>query len=279
LGDLADALKELDELNDALIQVRQGKVPKFHTPLGDLAERLTKWANSMEGRTSPPVGLSDKPWTHDPGHAIDEFNQHLQDLRADQSNEQRLRDTVARDRRILNQQEAAAKRLTESLKVLSEGPLPHENLRPVVEKLWLDSDTLEKAVASCGTMVKRMQTSLDSSLDQLGKRIANLQATLNNPNIRSFMNAVDQSNAALSRQVTASIQTTREELANRDRSNATTTQYQLQHPYSAPPPPRTSPDLSPTPQMTPLPPSDCPAGFKNMGGVCVRAEMHPTYPN
>lgn len=277
LNDIAEALKKLDELEQALIQANKGKLPTFGTPLGTLAERIDKISGALDKQTPiAPPGQTPKPPIHHPGSAIDELTTHLQDLRTQQLNQKQIRERLIVDQQHLKLREIAAARLSEALEKLSANPIVLPELRPQFDALALDSDHLHLAISGCLTSLARMQKSIDSQLSILAINIANLQANLNDPHLRSIISAIDQSNASVSNQVSSSIQTSKAELANRDRVTAINVQQAVHHPAPANSQPSNRPSTGmPAIPIGTIPSEDCPPGFKNIGGQCVKLGMYP----
>lgn len=273
LQQMSDALDKLGNLQSALDKVRQGKTPTFDTPLGDAAQRLNKYAGELDAQNSQRTTVEVKPPPHKPGSALAEYEKYLDDLRSQRQQLVTQQQQISRQLERAQRMRTAADRLHTAIeKLASSGVLP-ETLTPYL----LDSDQLTLALSSCVGSLKHTESGINSQTQGLTQRISNLDANLKDPRLREIIGAIDSSSATLNTQTSTSIQTTKSEIANRDRTNAANVQASLQpHPQPAPPasrPPQSIPNI-PFPQP---PGSNCPPGYQEMNGYCIALSMdgHP----
>jgi hypothetical protein len=274
LSDMGDALKKLDEMQRALDQAQQGKVPVFGTRLGDVAQKLDKAADDLDKQNAAGAAAGAKPSVHKPGFAIAEMQQHLQELRFQKEQFTNLENKLIVERRQVKRMAAVALRLAEGMKNLASNPLLPPEQRPLVDNYLIDSDHLSLALSSCLTSLTRIQTRVESQLPVLTRKIANGEANLNDPRVREIISSIDTSRAATAAQVNASIETTKSDIAKRDLVNTSNALHSLQHPPQA----AVAPSVRPPPRgvLPPLRPSGgCPSGYIEMNGLCVALSMQP----
>jgi len=281
LANVAEGLSRLGELDGALTQVQEGKIPTFETPLGDLAERLEKAADKLDKEASAlsaSAGNPSRSSVHHPGAALTEMSSHLNDLHVQQRKLRELRDRLSNDKNKLKQREMAASRLSDKLEKFSSSPLLLPEQRPQFDALSLDSDRLHLAISSCITSITRVQQSVAAQLPALNRSIENLQANLDDPHLRSIITALDASNVSIKQQTGLSIQAAKAEMLKRDQANTAASQWSLQHPHSTGPPPQNTRNRSTTyPNILPPLSRDggCPAGYRKVGETCVKLDIQP----
>jgi hypothetical protein len=270
-------LEKLDELQTALNKVRAGKVPTFGTPLGTAAQKLNTDADQLgkvDFDSGPKLGA------HTPGHAIEELQLYVQQLRQMQVQLVRFRDRLALESQLIERKKVATDRLIELLNSETTRRAFVGEFGPTLDNYLVDADTLKLALNNCTGAVRQAGDHVNKRLAVTKVEISNGESNLNDPTIRQLVSNVDRSEAVLNQKTSDSIAAHQNFIQRYDppsRENEQQGSLAAQRATHPPPPSPVHNQPASNNNVPTLPSGKCPEGTITLkDGGCARLGIRAT---
>lgn len=279
LSRIGEALKELDKLQNAIDQIKLGKRPTFDSPLDKVAEKWKNYADTVE---KLDIDFGSPPSAHQPGHAIEEIQLNMRQLRWTETELKELRNRLVAQKRIIAEKMELADRWTRSLESLPVVTATEGELRPLrentIEGLIVE---LRPALSQCEGSTKGTIDRIDKQLSQLKIRIADKEAWLADPTTRQVILMIDQSQAVLAKKLNDSVHDQKSAVQNNYQDGVSAGQLSISNAQHQPPPaPHQNSDGTWTfPILKVSPNGVCPSGtIRTKEGYCVSATISTPSP-
>jgi hypothetical protein len=216
LSKTQDALSQLDKLEIAVGQVKQGKEPHFATKLGELAESFHDAAEALDkAQVSAGTPRYEHTADGDKKGAVDNLEDYLQQLRGAKAKGIATRSRIDSDISLADRKDRAAAQIASFYRKVVALPLPDYEAQYGPD--YLDAYELQREISGYKTSLVRLRNRVDLLITSLQKQINIGSDNLRDPVIRQMISNIKSTDRAREDHLKAS---TAAVTANRDQRQA-----------------------------------------------------------